>query len=59
MTKTAQITVRLTDKELAMIKNIATQQSIGMSDVVRKALNRKGIKASLLDVLQLVRPPPV
>ncbi len=59
MTKTAQITVRLTDEELAMIKNIAAQQSIRMSDVVRKALARRGIKASLLDVLQLVRPPPV
>ncbi len=60
MAKTAQITVRLTDEELSRIRNIAAQQSIGMSDVVRKAVARKkGIKASLLNVLQWIRPPPV
>jgi hypothetical protein len=56
MAKTAQITVRLTDEELSMIRNIAAQQSLRMSDVVRKALARRGVKASLLDMLQLVRP---
>lgn len=56
MTKTAQITVRLTDEEFSMIKNVAAQQSMRMSDVVRKALTRKCTKASLRDLLlQLIR----
>jgi hypothetical protein len=59
MTKTAQITVRLTDEEFSMIKNVAAQQSMRMSDVVRKALTRKCTKASLRDLLvQLIRFAP-
>ena len=46
MTKTAQITVRLTDDEFLMLKTIAAHQSTRMSDVVRKALTREYAKTT-------------